>query len=92
MKDHERGVELNRERRGERSHFNADRIGVVTDVNRERRACDSEISLILPVNEWKAIRKIHFQMHVFRAIENGVPVVRGAASGLSAAIDPWGAC
>ena len=46
--------------------------------------------LILPANEWKAIKNIHFQMHVFRAIENGVPVVRGAASGLSAAIDPWG--
>jgi len=46
--------------------------------------------LILPANEWKAIKHIHFQMHVFRAIENGVPIVRAAASGLSAAIDPWG--
>jgi apolipoprotein N-acyltransferase len=46
--------------------------------------------LILPVNEWKAIKNIHFQMHVFRAIENGMPLVRAAASGLSAAIDPWG--
>jgi apolipoprotein N-acyltransferase len=46
--------------------------------------------LILPVNEWKAIKDIHFRMHAFRAIENGVPLVRAAASGLSAAIDPWG--
>src|SRR5580765_4670599 len=46
--------------------------------------------LILPVNEWKSIKNIHFQMHVFRAIENGVPLVRAAASGLSAAVDPWG--
>ena len=46
--------------------------------------------LILPVNDWKSIRNIHFQMHVFRAIENGVPLVRAAASGLSGAIDPWG--
>jgi apolipoprotein N-acyltransferase len=46
--------------------------------------------LILPVNEWKEIKNLHFQMHVFRAIENGVPLVRAAADGLSAAIDPWG--
>jgi apolipoprotein N-acyltransferase len=46
--------------------------------------------LIVPVNEWKEIKNIHFQMHVFRAIENGVPLVRAAASGLSAAVDPWG--
>jgi apolipoprotein N-acyltransferase len=29
-------------------------------------------------------------MHAFRAIENDVSLVRPAASGLSAAIDPWG--
>ena len=46
--------------------------------------------LILPVNDWQSIKDIHFQMHVFRAIENGVPIVRAAASGLSVAIDPWG--
>jgi apolipoprotein N-acyltransferase len=46
--------------------------------------------LIVPVNDWKSIRDIHFRMHAFRAIENGVPLVRAAASGLSAAIDPWG--
>ena len=46
--------------------------------------------LILPVNDWKSIRDLHFRMHAFRAIENGLPLVRAAASGLSAAIDPWG--
>jgi apolipoprotein N-acyltransferase len=46
--------------------------------------------LIVPVNEWKEIKYLHLQMQVFRAIENGVPLVRAAASGLSAAVDPWG--
>ena len=46
--------------------------------------------LIVPVNDWRSIKSIHLQMHVFRAIENGVPLVRAAASGLSAAVDPWG--
>ena len=46
--------------------------------------------LIVPVNEWKEIKDIHFQMAAFRAIENGVPLVRAAASGLSSAFDPWG--
>ena len=45
---------------------------------------------VLPVNEWRSIKDIHFQMHVFRAIENGRPIVRAAAAGLSAAVDPWG--
>ena len=46
--------------------------------------------LIVPVNEWKEIKDIHFQMTAFRAIENGMPLVRAAASGLSSAFDPWG--
>jgi apolipoprotein N-acyltransferase len=45
---------------------------------------------VLPVNEWRSIKDIHFQMHVFRAVENGMPIVRAAAVGLSAAVDPWG--
>ena len=46
--------------------------------------------LILPVNEWRAIADVHFRMHAFRAIETGVPIVRAAASGLSAVFDAWG--
>ena len=46
--------------------------------------------LILPVNDWKEVKDIHFQMAAFRAIENGVPLVRAASSGLSSAFDPWG--
>jgi apolipoprotein N-acyltransferase len=46
--------------------------------------------LIVPANEWKEIKQIHAQMAAFRAIENGVALVRPAASGISSAVDPWG--
>ena len=46
--------------------------------------------LLVPVNDWLAVKEIHFQMAAFRSIENGLPLVRAAASGLSAAFDPWG--
>jgi apolipoprotein N-acyltransferase len=46
--------------------------------------------LIVPANEWKEIKSIHAQMAAFRAIENGVSLVRPAASGISSALDPWG--
>jgi apolipoprotein N-acyltransferase len=46
--------------------------------------------LIVPVNDWRDIKDLHFRMHAFRAIETGIPVVRAAASGISSAFDPWG--
>jgi apolipoprotein N-acyltransferase len=56
-----------------------------------RQAADGAADLlILPVNDWKPIRIAHFQMHAFRAIETGIPIVRAAASGISGAFDPWG--
>ncbi len=53
-------------------------------------AAGSADVLILPVNDWKAVKGAHFQMHAFRAIEAGVPIVRAAASGISGVFDPWG--
>jgi len=56
-----------------------------------RQAADGAADLlILPVNDFRAIRITHFQMHAFRAIETGVPIVRAAASGISGAFDSWG--
>jgi apolipoprotein N-acyltransferase len=46
--------------------------------------------LIVPANEWQAIKVVHAQMAAFRAIENGVTLIRPAASGLATAVDPWG--
>jgi apolipoprotein N-acyltransferase len=53
-------------------------------------ALESADVLILPVNDWKSIRHAHFQMHAFRAIESGVPIITAAASGVSGAFDAWG--
>jgi len=56
-----------------------------------RQASDGSADLlILPVNDFKSVRIAHFQMHAFRAIETGIPIVRAAASGISGAFDPWG--
>jgi apolipoprotein N-acyltransferase len=46
--------------------------------------------LIVPANEWKAIKHLHYQMAAFRAIETGATLVRPAAVGISSAIDAWG--
>jgi apolipoprotein N-acyltransferase len=46
--------------------------------------------LLLPANDWKTIKHLHMQMAAFRAIENGMAIVRAAASGVSSVFDPWG--
>jgi apolipoprotein N-acyltransferase len=46
--------------------------------------------LLVPANDWKEIKHVHSGMAAFRAIENGVPLVRAAASGVSGVFDPWG--
>jgi apolipoprotein N-acyltransferase len=46
--------------------------------------------LIVPANDWRSVKELHAQMAAFRAIENGVSLIRPAASGISTAFDPWG--
>jgi apolipoprotein N-acyltransferase len=56
-----------------------------------RQAGQAQADLMIVVaNESKAYKELHVQMAAFRAIENGMPMVRPAASGISSAIDPWG--
>ena len=45
---------------------------------------------VLSANDWEAIKHFHLEMAAFRAIENGVPVLRATSRGISAAFDPWG--
>jgi apolipoprotein N-acyltransferase len=46
--------------------------------------------LLAPANDWKAVSTTHAHMAVFRAVENGVSLVRQAKNGLSIATDPYG--
>jgi apolipoprotein N-acyltransferase len=46
--------------------------------------------LLSPSFEFRAISPMHAQMAVFRAIENGVSIVRQADNGLSIVTDPYG--
>jgi apolipoprotein N-acyltransferase len=47
-------------------------------------------AIVAVANDWKAIDSLQLQVHAWRAIEIGAPLVRAAGSGFSAAIDPWG--
>jgi len=46
--------------------------------------------LLLPVSDWEAIAEMHGRMAIFRAIENGMAVVRPARQGVSLAVDHQG--
>jgi len=46
--------------------------------------------LLSPAKEWSGINPLHAEMAVFRAIENGVAVVRQADEGLSIVVDAYG--
>jgi apolipoprotein N-acyltransferase len=46
--------------------------------------------LLAPANDWKAVSTTHAHMAVFRAIENGVSLVRQSKNGLSITTDPYG--
>lgn len=47
-------------------------------------------TLFSPSMEYQAIDPIHAHMAIYRAIENGVTLVRQADNGLSIAVDPYG--
>ena len=46
--------------------------------------------LLVPSSDWKTVAELHTHMHVFRAIENGVTLVRPTRQGLSIAVDYLG--
>jgi apolipoprotein N-acyltransferase len=46
--------------------------------------------LLVPSKDWFEIDPVHSHMAVFRAIENGMSLVRQTDTGLSIAVDPYG--
>jgi apolipoprotein N-acyltransferase len=58
------------------SHF------LIMDVERDL--------LLVPANDWQVIKHLHLYMAIFRAIENGVSMIRASKSGFSGALDAFG--
>lgn len=46
--------------------------------------------LFVPANDWREVKDIHAGMATFRAVENGMAVVRQTGSGVSLATDSYG--
>lgn len=46
--------------------------------------------LLVPASDWQAINRMHYIFAVFRAVENGVPMVRATRWGNSVAVDALG--
>jgi len=56
---------------------------------RQVGAAQTDLFLV-PASDWEAIKVLHHVSAVFRAVENGVSMVRATRWGLSAAVDPYG--
>ncbi len=59
------------------------------DVIRQAGTQDVDL-LLLPSNDWFAIRDMHPGMATFRAVENGMPIFRQTGNGVSSVIDAYG--
>lgn len=56
-----------------------------------RQAGQAGVDILLaPYKDWKSVSAQHAQMATFRAIENGVWLVRPSLSGISTVVDPQG--
>jgi apolipoprotein N-acyltransferase len=60
-----------------------------TDISRRYGDLPTGI-IVVPTNDWRYVRKAHFQSSIHRAIESRFAVVRAATNGISAIISPTG--
>jgi len=60
-----------------------------TDLARRYASEDVQI-MAVPTNDWRKVKDYHFEACIFRAIEFGYAIVRGASNGISAIITEKG--
>ena len=59
------------------------------EVIRQAGAQDVDL-MVIPANDWFEVRRIHAEMSIVRAVENGMAVFRQTGSGVSLATDAHG--
>lgn len=70
--------------------FDADFPGYVRQISDAKDQSTLPNVLVIAANDWQAVSETHMQMSAFRAVENGVWIVRSASNGTSAVISPLG--
>jgi apolipoprotein N-acyltransferase len=60
-----------------------------TDIAR-RYGREGTNVVVVPTNDWRPVRRAHFQSMIHRAIESRFAIVRAASNGISAIISPAG--
>jgi apolipoprotein N-acyltransferase len=94
------GFESRMSRRGQRviqtsdSVFGRIAVAICFDMDfpafiRQAGAAKADL-LLVPASDWQAINRLHYIAAGFRAVENGVPLVRATRWGMSTAVDAQG--
>lgn len=69
--------------------FDADFPGFVSQIGNNSKDTKPQ-TIVIAANDWSEVSEQHMQMSAFRAIENGMWVVRSTSRGTSAVISPLG--
>ena len=70
--------------------FDADFPSYVQQIAQEANGRPTADVLVVSANDWKEAAKSHLQMASFRAVENGVWLIRSTSDGSSAIVNPLG--
>lgn len=70
--------------------FDADFPNFVRQIGQHSTGDVTPETIVISANDWAEVSEQHMQMSAFRAIENGMWVVRSTSRGTSAVISPFG--